>query len=458
MIENIPQDGLVFEIANDVFNNSYRPIKVVSVCTALALMAGICGRSHSIKGRGLNLWLLLLAGSGTGKNSISESINRLLAHVQKSVPAAGDFVGAASYASPQALVRHLTNHPSVVSHYGEVGIFLQQLCSPRANENAKGLLRLMLDLFTNSGPNGVIRPTVYSDNTKNTTTIYRPAFSFIGDSTPSEFYKAFSEDQVKSGLIPRFTILEHSGDIPPANEFRYTNPRLIKGLDTLCAHTLQLNSQGFTQEVLLDPNAAKAFADAEEFYLKTVNSDAPELTKLLWTRRIEKAYRIASLFAVGVNAYTPIINLEQARWALEVEFQSTTRLITAFESGEVGEQAISETAQQHKVRAVVKEWFTKPWAELQRYKVGSIAMQLHGIVPHSYISKRLTSDAAFKHAKNGATATIRRTIDELQTCGELRRISVADANVKFDSTATCYMLTNYKDYLSEPANHIPSFF
>jgi hypothetical protein len=40
--------------------------------------------------------------------------------------------------------------------------------------------------------------------------------------------------------------------------------------------------------------------------------------------------------------------------------------------------------------------------ELQRYKIGTEAMRMGGVIPYSYISKRLTGDAAFKTAKLGA--------------------------------------------------------
>lgn len=460
LIEQIPYRGLVAGIAADVYKNAYRQIPATAVVTALALMAGICGRAYSINGKGLNLFMLLLAGSGTGKNSIGESISRLIGLVSKTTPAAVDFIGPASFASPQAAVRHLTKQPCVVSHFGEVGLLLQQLCSPKADANAKGLLRLLLDLFSTSGPDAIIRPTAYSDITKNTTPIIRPAFSFVGDSTPSEFFKAFDERHVLSGLIPRLVIVEYTGDVPKANEGeRSTSPDLIGQIAALCAHTLMLNSRNESQPVFLDEGARRQFDFAEGFYLDEVNSKhASEIEKILWSRRNEKAYRIAALLAVGVNPYAPVIDEEQAEWALNFEYENTMRLINAFEAGEVGEQAASESAQQIRLRAVIKDWFSKPWAELQRYKIGTEAMRMIGVIPYSYISKRLTSDAAFKNAKFGATATIKKTIKELFDCGELRRVSPQSAQERFNTTSECYTPSNFEEFMSGINHEVKAFF
>ena len=52
LIEQIPYRGLVAEIAADVYKNAYRQIPATAVVTALALMAGICGRAYSINGKG----------------------------------------------------------------------------------------------------------------------------------------------------------------------------------------------------------------------------------------------------------------------------------------------------------------------------------------------------------------------------------------------------------------------
>lgn len=455
--ESNPPYDLVEAVCKDIFTNSPRPIWEASLVAALALVAGIVGRTYHVNGMGLNLYLLLLAGTGTGKDSMSGAIVRLLEEVRKTVPAA-NFFGPRPV-SAAAFFKALAANPCFVSHQGEAWNLIQQLCSPKADPNSKALLAALLDAYSKTGPNGKIPMMAYSDNAKNVDVPKGAAFTLLGDSTPSEFRRSFDERHVLSGFITRMSVVEYTGNVPPLNLHRYTDPVLVERLATLCAHTLMLSSRNEFQEVLLDEGAQRQFKYAEEFHLEQMNSKLiPEVEKALWSRRNEKAYRIAALLAIGCNPYGPVINERQAEWALEFEEANTLRLINAFEDGEVGEQATSETTQQMRVRAVIKDWFSKPWAELQRYKVGIEAMRAGGVIPYSYISKRLTSDAAFKNAKLGATATLKKTIKELFDCGELQRVSPKDAHDKFNTTSECYAPTNYDEFTGARKHEVKSFF
>ena len=446
-IEKTACRGLVSEISKDVFNNSPRPIREVSLVTALAMTAGIAGGSYHVNNMGVNVYLLLLAGTGTGKDSASGAIVRLQEEVRKTIPGINFF--GPKPVSPQGLFKALAANPSFISHHGEVWSLIQQLCNPRADANSKGLLAAFLDAFSKNGPSGKIPTLAYADILKNIDIPKGAAFTLLGDSTPSEFYNSFNERHVLSGLIPRMTIVEYTGDVPPLNLERNTDPALIEKLGKLCAHSLKLSSRGEFQAVLLDNGAQEQFKFAETFHLEQMNSKIiPEVEKALWSRRNEKAYRIAALLAIGCDPNTPVIDEEQAKWALEFEKTNTLQLINAFKDGKVGEQATSEGTQQTRLREIVKDWFVKPWDELQRYKLGTEEMRKIGIIPHSYISKRLTNDTAFKDATSGASATIRKTTQELVRCGELQRVSPVDIQKKFNSTAECYTPTNYEELVS----------
>ncbi|MGH8049080.1 MAG: hypothetical protein ACREPB_00295, partial [Arenimonas sp.] len=174
-----------------------------------------------------------------------------------------------------------------------------------------------------------------------------------------------------------------------------------------------------------------------------------------------KALKLAGLVAIGCNYYNPNISPDIALWAIQIEKANVQNLLERFDAGEVGEQGLSETAQQNRVRAVITDWFVKPWAELQRYKIGTEAMRDNAIVPYSYISKRLTNDVAFKNAKNGASSTIKRSIDELFKCGEVSRISAAQLQKTHGTTMECYALTKPEQFLAafkHEVKLVPKFF
>ncbi|HCA7624501.1 TPA: hypothetical protein MX370_002317, partial [Pseudomonas aeruginosa] len=143
LIEQIPYRGLVADVAGDIWRNSPRPIPATGIVAALAMFAGIVGRAYHVNGKGLSIYALLLAGTGTGKDSMSAAIVRLLEEVRKTVPAANFF--GPKPVSAQGLFKALAANPSFVSHHGEFSYVLQQLCSPKADANSKALLAAFLD-------------------------------------------------------------------------------------------------------------------------------------------------------------------------------------------------------------------------------------------------------------------------------------------------------------------------
>ncbi len=455
--------GLLGELAQFIYAAAPRPVPEIALAGAIGLMAGICGRAYNVSNppTGLNLYTLLLAPTGTGKEAISSGITALMKSIREPVPSSVEFIGPAAIASPQALVKHLANtSPSFVSILGEFGLTMQQMASPKAPAHLVGLRQIMLDLFNKSGMNGELRPSIYSDRDKNTSTVQSPALSIIGESTPQSFYEGLSERFVSDGLLPRFTIIEYMGDRPSRNEDACAEPsfEIVERLSTLCAYALSRNQAGQKPVMVRLTDEAQLQFDEFDDYADNQIRGKSEVTRQLWNRAHIKALKLAALVAVGVYPYDPVITPEIALWSIQIEKTNVRNLQSRFEAGEIGEQALSESTQQNKLREVIKDWFTKPWPELQRYKMGSEQMRASGVVPYSYISKRLTNSAAFKNSKLGATTTLKRTIDELFKCGELRRLSVQDASDNFGTTSNCYALSNYEEFLSGSSHEIKSFF
>src|SRR5690606_21901645 len=138
------------------------------ISAAIALVAGIIGRSYNISGTGLNQYIILLAKTGAGKEGAATGIENLVSAVRPIVPMVDRFIGPSAFASGQALIKVLDEQPCFVSILGEFGLTLQQLCDPRANSAQVMLRKVLLDLYNKSGWNKVLRSSVYSDTSKNT--------------------------------------------------------------------------------------------------------------------------------------------------------------------------------------------------------------------------------------------------------------------------------------------------
>ena len=126
--------GLLGAVAQFIYGAAPRPVPEIALAGAVGLLAGIVGRAYNVNGLGLNLYVLLLALTGSGKESISSGVTALMKGVRQSVPSSVDFIGPAAIASPQALAKHLANAntPSFVSILGEFGLTMQQMANPKA--------------------------------------------------------------------------------------------------------------------------------------------------------------------------------------------------------------------------------------------------------------------------------------------------------------------------------------
>ncbi|PTU32245.1 DUF3987 domain-containing protein [Stenotrophobium rhamnosiphilum] len=455
--------GLLGELAQFIYAAAPRPVPEIALAGAIGLMAGICGRAYNVSNppTGLNLYTLLLAPTGTGKEAIANGITALMKSIRQTVPSSVEFIGPASIASPQALAKYLANtSPSFVSILGEFGLTMQQMANPKAPLHLVGLRQIMLDLYNKSGVNSELRPSIYSEREKNTSVVASPAFSIIGESTPESFYEGLSERSVSDGLLPRFTIVEYRGDRPSRNEDAHAmpSPELAAKLAELCSYALSRNHPGQTPITVQLTIEAQSMFDDFDLYADEQIRGSTEVTRQLWNRAHIKALKLGALVAIGRTLYAPMITPDIALWAIQIEKTNVHNLQSRFETGEVGEQIFSEMSQQSRLRSVIKDWFLKPWPELQRYKIGTESMRTGGIVPYSYLSKRLTNDAAFKNFKTGATATLKRTIDELCKCGEINRVSPGQLKARYGITMESYAITDVEQFLAGLKHEVKSFF
>lgn len=179
--------GLVGELTEYFMSTATRPVYEIALAAALALMAGIAARSYNVSETGLNLYIILLAKTGSGKEGAAQGIEKLINAVRPQIPAIDGFIGPAIFSSGQALIKMLGDKPCFLSVLGEFGLTLQQMSHPRASSAEKALKRVLLDLYNKSGKKDMLRGSVYSDTDKNTKVVQSPAVTILGESTPETF-------------------------------------------------------------------------------------------------------------------------------------------------------------------------------------------------------------------------------------------------------------------------------
>ncbi len=450
----VPPPFLMNQIRQFIFDQSPRPVFEISMAATLGLMAGICGRAFNVDGAGLNQYIMLLAPTGRGKEAMSTGISRLMSSVAaKDFPSAWDFIGPADMASGAGLLKFLAERetPCFVSLTGEIGLRLQQMSMKGANTADLTLRKVLLDLYNKSGANNAVRPTVYSDKKNNVEIIYSPAFTWLGESTPVEFYRGLNEDQIASGLLPRFMVIEYNGERVPYNE-RHANVhpshQLTQSLYDLCHMVMTLLREGkvvnipFTAEARERTNLINAYCDHKMNTLP----DGPLVQ--LWNRTHFKMQKVAALLAVAHNPASPVIDVQMIDWAMSLVITDVLTLTARFEAGDVGEAdvKVKDSEQISLMRSAVRKFLTRQ----MKLTPSQIAHCEKGIIPYGVLTQQVHQHKIFRTDPRGANRAVQVTLDEMEKLGIVTRLSAAQLQEHGINRGNYYQPVPPYDWVFEP--------
>ena len=421
--------GLIGDIARYALAAAIRPVPEIALAGAIATVAGIAGRQYNISSTGLNLYILLLAKTGTGKESIASAIDRLFAEVAKTVPASESFLGPSRFASGQALNKRFQKQPCFVSILGEFGDTMRRLSGPRANGADLSLLQELKDMFHKSGANQMLRSTVHSDAEKNTANVQSPTLTILGETAPEPFFASLDESLVESGFLPRFMVIEYKGERPARNVSPNTIPPsdLVQRVADLSAACLQMQQNrqvfvvGCDQEAQLLLDQFDKRADRE---MRGQN----EVTQQMWNRAHIKALRLSALVAVGINYTAPLVTHDVARWAIDMVEKDVAVLIGRFAAGDVGE---GDAKMRADMMAIIANYMAKG-------SKGNDKFHAKGCVPIRYLKQCASNRPAFKKHRNGAMKATEDLLASMARDGDLLLIDKKTAHAMFNTTAEVY--------------------
>lgn len=423
--------GLLGEIARYSLAAAIRPVPEIALAAAIACMAGIVGRQYNISGTGLNQYILLLAKTGTGKESVQSSIDRLFAEVSKTVPAAQTFLGPSRFASGQALNKRFQKQPCFVSILGEFGDTLKRLSGNRASSADIALLSEMKDMYHKSGADQMLRSTVHSDSEKNTADVQSPALSLLGETAPEPFFASLDESLISSGFLPRFTVIEYSGERPARNPKPLAMPpaELVTAMGNLIAGALQMQQN---RTVLVAQTSPEALAELDKFdaWVDGQIRGQGEVVRQLWNRAHIKALRLSALVAVGVNPLDVVVAHAHAVWAVELVKRDVSILLSRFQTGNVGE---GDAKLQSDLREVITKYMTeghKDWTDYHQ----------QGCVTGVYLARQTASRAAFRNRQGGSNKALKDVLASMVEYGVLIQLEKKDSYNRFRSQAAVYAL------------------
>ena len=426
--------GLVGEMASFFYQTAVRPVPEIALAAAIALCAGVCGRSYNVSGTGLNQYLVLLARTGAGKEGAQAGIENLIAATRPQIPMVDQFLGPAAFASGQALVKVLNEKPCFVSVLGEFGLTLQQLSDHRANSAQIMLRKVLLDLYTKSGWNRMLRPSVYSDIEKNTKVVQAPNVTILGESTPEAFFDGLDASHIAEGLIPRFTIMEYRGDRPPRNRNANQPPptQLIQRFADLVTVSLTTSNNGVCAPVQLDSHSLALLDDFDARVDGEINGAKLDVEAQLWNRAHLKALKLAALLAVGVNPHNPTVTADLAQWAIDFVVSDVTRVSSRFQEGDVGQ---GDGKQFHDLKRAIEAYLKEP-SVASKKRFGPLIKAK--IIPYAHMLQRTAAVSSFRTDRLGATLAVKKTIQAMVETGVLVEVPKQKLMADFQYSGVAY--------------------
>lgn len=438
--------GIVGDLAEFIYAASPYQLREAALMGALSLVAGMAGRCFNVSGTGLNQYFILIGPTGVGKDSAQIGLNVFRQIFAEVLPTALAFVGPGEIASPQALTKHLAEHPSCVSYSGEIGHLIQEMSTPEAVGVKQGLKRLLLQIYSLSGANKSLGATIYSDKTKNVETTRSPSFTWAGETTPDGFYPNIDERMVREGLIPRFLIIETSNVRPPLNKSHKSikpSTQLQAAMVDLAHHCVTLNAANRVSEIpFASVEAESIFDDFEVYCSKKINSADRDIKRAFWTRQNLKALKLAGLIAVGQKFAKPAIDSDTARWAIRICVQDVENMLARFDAGEIT-MGDSENQQIDYVIERVRMWMLSPWVKVASYAPGpGEKMHAGRVIPYGYIQRTCVGVSSFRRDRLGSTNAIKRAVQQLLDRGDLIETPKSHLAEQYGTTSKAYMVGN----------------
>lgn len=329
--------GLVGEVIQYTHSISAYSNPVINLAGALALQATLCSRVVVSDDCDCpNIYVLGLADSGTGKDAIRKSIKHILSIGNL------DHLVTGPLASGQGLEDRLYEEPVALCMWDEIHSLFESIRIKNGGENGGYLISRLMEFYTSSNSFVSLRVKTKKKEDKATPTkrIRLPHLSIFGTSVPANTFKAFSENLVTGGMIPRTLVFHgsservfnHSADPLKPVPFTITNQVEEWRQLELRTNPDKYNSfpDGEDTERCDNPNPIKVpfSSDArnllEELRRSTderINSLDPNesaIERTLLTRVYENVKKLALIYACSANVNHPEIDHNAVEWAAAV--------------------------------------------------------------------------------------------------------------------------------------------
>ena len=312
--------GFMGQVIAHNLDGAHKPQPVLALGAALALMSVLTGRKIAdVYDTRTNLYAIGVCGTSAGKER-GRTVNKEILHTA----GLAQMIGPESIGSSAGLVSVVEAQPAILLQLDEIGRHLQTLGDARQS-HLYNIVTVLMKLFTSSA--SIYIGDAYAD-TKRIKTIYQPHCVVYGTTTPDVLYDSLSSSSLTDGFLSRVLIFE--GDEP---EFRERmKPELPEEIVKLARVWGDYLPGGNLASQIPQPLCVDITPDARQIFVGLNLLAESERKRLgeplgtLWPRSVEKAHKLALLWACSEDANVPAVDVEAAQWACEVVCYLTKRL------------------------------------------------------------------------------------------------------------------------------------
>jgi hypothetical protein len=321
--------GVLHELVDWIDETSIRPQRPFAVASALTILGTILGRRYSTEsGLRTNLYLVGVGPTGCGKNHARTAAKKVLQACDME-----NRLGGEELASGQAIISRVAISPSVLFQLDEFGMLMAAVQNPNAGTHLVAILSNLMKLFSSAGDTYI--GTEYADQEKRPRVeIECPCVSVYGTTTPETFYKALGSGHVVSGYLNRLLVVETSINRPKRQRpIRSEVPESIKfwAKAATCPPSGEQNLVGLnpkTPVVVPMSRGAEELFDALDLEIdRLMERDRGSGLDALHNRTWEHAAKIALILSLSRKLDRPVINVEDAEWAITFVKWSQSRMI-----------------------------------------------------------------------------------------------------------------------------------
>jgi hypothetical protein len=339
------------ECARWIFDTSRSPIKEFSVMSAIAAMSVFFGRRCvGPTGLGLNIYLVMVAPTGFGKNrplTAPGIISRSFGDLGQRL------IGPTNVTGDSAIERALRISPCLLMPMDEFGLILQGATGRNSSSWTQTISRAFLELHSRSEPDANWKAKLTADSKSETRPIEQPTLSILGASTPEEFYEGLTTTSTTNGFLNRLVVISvtqrpKEQEIDAINRFPVDLTERLKAAVENFPHA----PGNLTRTSFSDPNmTAKMIAvpyagEEAKRRFQIVQADKRRMldseTDLagLAERVSENTSKLATIRAISRNAASPSVSAADIDWAWAIihrSIESVAKGVARFMSGSANE-------------------------------------------------------------------------------------------------------------------------